>query len=482
MLGARHALAVLLVATCAVARAQGFDPGHGGEALPDLAATPVLQAREPGRVAVGGGLRYGYTEDVLESDDAHHRAGLLLSGSYAPMPWAALAASFDFRYDTHVGGPNDGDGGAVGQTRLHARADHEVVRGTRLGAGFALRLPPAVDVGAAFASLGAELQGIATHALGLRALVSGALGFRLDRSNGAVDDISRLTASDRVALGASDSHALLLAVAGAYDAGPVVALLSLGWDVLVGDDAPGALKSPMRLSLGARHELRRALWLEGLATFSLSQRPDPSESALVPIEPRVLLAANVGYTFDPRPPPAPPKPLPPPAPAAPSQPRGALLGEVVDATGAPVAGANMLIASLGIDVTSDAEGRFALDDLPAGMLELYVQAPQWQPVALRLEVAPGPAELRIVLTERLPLGQIRGTVRGTGAVPIAAQISVTPLNVTLRAADDGTFVLDVAPGPYQVTITAPGYEMQQRQVDVEHNGVTVLLVDLRSAE
>jgi uncharacterized membrane protein len=65
---------------------------------------------------------------------------------------------------------------------------------------------------------------------------------------------------------------------------------------------------------------------------------------------------------------------------------------------------------------------------------------------------------------------------------VAAHIRVAPLNVTLRAAEDGTFVLDVAPGQYEVTITAAGYEMQQRQVDVEHNGVTVLLVDLRSAE
>jgi HSP20 family molecular chaperone IbpA len=49
----------------------------------------------------------------------------------------------------------------------------------------------------------------------------------------------------------------------------------------------------------------------------------------------------------------------------------------------------------------------------------------------------------------------------------------------LRAAD-GRFEIDVGPGRYRVTIAAPGYKTQTRQVDVEENGVTVLNVDLRT--
>ena len=46
---------------------------------------------------------------------------------------------------------------------------------------------------------------------------------------------------------------------------------------------------------------------------------------------------------------------------------------------------------------------------------------------------------------------------------------------------DGRFEADVAPGSYEVTITAPGYETQRRRVEVEQNGVTLLNADLRSA-
>jgi len=482
-LGGSAALAyVAVVALCATVRAQALDPGQGGSAQPDFAGTPLLRVREQGRAVVAGGLRYGYTEDVLGAADSHHRIGLGLAGSYALVPWAELGATFDMRYDAHSGGPDGGDSGGLGQSRLSARADQEIVPGTRLGAELALRVPPAQDFGAGAASLGGELLAVATQRLAARALVTGALGYRLDRSSEGIADAARLSASDRTALGASDSNALLLAVASAYDAGPVVVLLGFGWDVLVGSRAPGALESPLRLSLGARRELLQSLWLEGLASFTLSQRPDPAAKELVPIEPRVLLGASVSYGFGgasargvPATPPPPPLPPPPPQ-------RGTLHGQVVDTEGAPVPDARVVVASLGRELTSDAEGRFSLDELPLGPLDIYTQAPQWQPVTLRVEVAPGAADVRIALVERLPLGQIRGTVRGKFAAPVAAQITVAPLGTVLRAGEDGTFVVDVAPGEYEVTITAPGYETQRREVEVEHNGVTVLLVDLRSAQ
>ena len=43
---------------------------------------------------------------------------------------------------------------------------------------------------------------------------------------------------------------------------------------------------------------------------------------------------------------------------------------------------------------------------------------------------------------------------------------------------DGNFELDVAPGEYTVEISAPGYRPQQRPALVEHNGVTVIVVEL----
>ena len=76
--------------------------------------------------------------------------------------------------------------------------------------------------------------------------------------------------------------------------------------------------------------------------------------------------------------------------------------------------------------------------------------------------------------------------------PVAADIVIAPDKGERKAdsgetppptrprTEGGRFQVDVPPGRYRVTISAPGYQVQQRKVEVEENGVTVLNVDLRS--
>ena len=90
------------------------------------------------------------------------------------------------------------------------------------------------------------------------------------------------------------------------------------------------------------------------------------------------------------------------------------------------------------------------------------------------------AELTLTLQRRLPSGQIRGLIRSFRGVALSAEIKIEPGDKTLHT-QDGRFEADVAPGAYDVTITAPGYETQRRHVEVEQNGVTLLNADLRSA-
>jgi uncharacterized membrane protein len=85
----------------------------------------------------------------------------------------------------------------------------------------------------------------------------------------------------------------------------------------------------------------------------------------------------------------------------------------------------------------------------------------------------------ITLKRKLPGGQIRGLVGSFKGSNLSAEIKIDPLGLTLRT-QDGRFEADVAPGTYEVTITAPGYETQHRRVEVEKNGVTLLNADLRS--
>jgi hypothetical protein len=69
-------------------------------------------------------------------------------------------------------------------------------------------------------------------------------------------------------------------------------------------------------------------------------------------------------------------------------------------------------------------------------------------------------------------------VRSLAGRPLAADVRIEPLGREVHAAD-GRFEIDVAPGTYEVTIVAPGYQTQSRRVQVEENGVTLLDVDLR---
>jgi hypothetical protein len=169
--------------------------------------------------------------------------------------------------------------------------------------------------------------------------------------------------------------------------------------------------------------------------------------------------------------------------------RGALVGRVLGPDGAPkpsvVVGAYSLpegsaatAPPLAEMVTAE-DGTYALRDLPAGPVQVRASALGFRDAQLDV-VVPVQAErtAELTLAAALPEGQIRGSVRGSGGTPLVATIRIEPLGLVLTAARDGTFSIDVAPGRYEVLLTAPGYEPQQRVADVELDGVTVLAVDL----
>lgn len=79
----------------------------------------------------------------------------------------------------------------------------------------------------------------------------------------------------------------------------------------------------------------------------------------------------------------------------------------------------------------------------------------------------------------LPAGQIRGRVRSLRGAPIKAQIEVMPLRQSAETDARGAFAIDVPPGHYTVVVRAERFETQERPADVEQNGVTILVLDLR---
>ena len=111
-------------------------------------------------------------------------------------------------------------------------------------------------------------------------------------------------------------------------------------------------------------------------------------------------------------------------------------GVVLDSTGAPVAGASVRGGDgssssfgggppwgrdRGPRAETDAEGRFALDDLQPGSFELHAQAEGWaDSEALRMELIPGQVREELVLALRVG-GRIEGQVLTPEGDPIAGQ-------------------------------------------------------------
>jgi len=474
------------IVVLAISRAQAEEPaariGHGESALPAVDTVPVLApGSEPLRF--NAALGYGYTEGVLDAGDAHHRSEASVALSYAPLDSLSLAARFDARLDAHVS-EGGGDEGALTQGWLIARAQHALGPTLHAGAELGVRFPGATEVLETFAGTTPELRaGLSFWPEQTRTSLSASAGFRLDRAKESAPARERLTLNDRVGLGASDSHALLLGLSATRSYGALDVLGEWSWDVYVGSRAPDALESPMRLSAGGRYFLSRALHVQLLAGASPSARPAiRADGPLYVIEPRLWIAAGIGGSFGGAPRQARPVAqvtatpvVPPPAPSV-----YTVSGRVFDGSSQlPLAEAAIEVPGHASTVSAN-DGSFAIQGVPEGASELHVRAQGFRDFSLPLEAAKGDAPLEIALARDLPEAQIRGTVRSYRGKAVAGLVHVQPGDLVRTLDAEGSFEIDVAPGEYTVLITAKGYVPQERRVRVEKGDVTVITVELRT--
>ena len=473
--------------------------------------TTSSRARDPaqpqaiGRVfAAGPGERafvvlssvgYGYTEAVLGRGDAHHRGmgALILDGR--PLSWLAIALRLDGRYDVHLVPGQPRDVGLVGDPRFYLRVDHRLMPSVRVAARLGLWLPgrdaPSMD----FTAITPELSAALTYAMpGVPLWLTTNLGYRIDRSARTAKDAPLLSDADRSALEVSAFDQLLLGVGAAFGGGPVQGFVEASGELLVGSGHPSLSRSPLGIGGGARVAVSRDFRVEAGIEVAVSARPalGPTDP-LVPIPPRVAGWLGLSYRFGAAPAHAlderlPPTPTPPPieplaATVSPPTPAAtaSVEGRVETESGA-VLGEVAVLAERDQQtspVPVDADGRFILNGTVGQVITVRAQAAGYEPSTRTVTLAEGqmpPVVFR--LHSLLPSGQIRGLVRSLASHNLEAQVRLQPLGLVLNTAE-GRFEADVAPGNYEVIITAPGFETQRRRVVVEQNGVTVLNIDLR---
>jgi hypothetical protein len=157
-----------------------------------------------------------------------------------------------------------------------------------------------------------------------------------------------------------------------------------------------------------------------------------------------------------------------------------LSGAVLTPSGEPIANAKVWVGTgdHGLQTATDREGRYELPSVPLGGQVLKITAEGWGEHVQPIQLTVAGARLVTELKRPLPEGQIRGQVRSFGDKSLTASIRIEPIGLQIKTDAKGQFTVDVPPGDYRVTVQAPGHYAQTRPARVEHNGVTVLVVDL----
>jgi hypothetical protein len=441
---------------------------------------------------------YGFTESQPPVKGAHHRLAGTAAAGLAPLPWLAFGLRLDGRFDLH---PDDGrgaHGAGVGDPRLLARAGHAFDSGLQLGGELGAWFPgnnaPSLELSATTL----DARGLIAYApRESRVTLLSAFGFRFDNSHNAAPDLSRVRSGDRLALGLSDSHAALIALGGAYRASDDVEVFGeLSGDLLLGSRAPKITQSPLRVAAGGRYFFSRALQAELTSIVSLSSRPDMAPGdPLVPIEPRFTVMLGLRYALHFTAAKAKPDAFVPPdepaarpaEPAAPAVVKTATLeGALVDDQGAalPEAHVKLTAGDQTQEAISDGEGRYHFADVPVGSVTLEASATGFETESWEVELTENaaPQEPRALAPEQQK-GVLRGLTRSFRSEPLRAHIVVRDAEhrevADARADEHGRFEIELAPGKYQVTISATGYRTHSRSVTISNNGVAILNVDMR---
>lgn len=432
-------------------------------------------------------------EPLADERGAHH-AGTAVLGVAVPLgEWVLVGASVHGAAMVHPDDSMGSDHSGTGFPALTARvmdARAPLAYGLEVAGLFPGQDAPSIDVGAT--SL--RISGLASYAApGSRWVYSLNAGYFLDNSVSAAPAIATLRQGDRTALGASSFDAIGLGIATAYRADDWLVFAEASSDVLY--SAPRVSTSPFRVGLGARYAVTRAVQLEARAQVGLSARPGFDAEDYQAFEPRFAVFVGPRFTFggdgeasiEPAVRPAAVAPMPVAVVAKPEvQVVHDLVGSVTDAAGAPLAQVTLTVTSgeFRQQVESAPDGSFKFTGVPAGALDVKASTVDYEPAALVVQVAKDAPEVRIpaiqLQVQVVRGAQVEGLIRAfDGTIP-SATVTLTPGDRTCTTDAEGRFTLDVGPGDYRVTVSAPGYESQTRSVTVQKQGVVIVNVDLRA--
>lgn len=456
--------------------------GAGPSGLPAVNRVAVASPRPAFAATVAATGGYGYTEAQKGENGSHHRGAGTLGVGIQPLHLLAASFHLEGRVDKHPGDVLGANTSVLGEPRLAVRVAEAIGKSVALGGQLDWRLPGAEVPSLKPVASALDGRFLATFVPVPDLAVAVNLGYRLDRTADLIGNVRRLRRGDRISLGASQFDAIPLGVGVSKALQKIELNGEVTWDLLVGDDAPSAIESPLHVNVGARYAVTEALKAEVRLDVLLSQRPGTlGADPIAPIDPRLFFTIGFRYTSAPKKPVVAIKDGPdtkngggtvPTGPAT----TGTLRGKVTGDKGEPVADATVSVGDRSVQTGPD--GTYVLTEVPLGKAAVSVKAPGFEDRTIETEVG-APAAADISVKHAIKPGQLRGLIRAYSGKALSATIRVEPLGVETKTDADGVFQIDVPPGTYEVVVTATGYATQHRKMQVDENGVTILNADLR---
>lgn len=464
-------------------------PHEGERAMPSVLRVGV-PVPASGTVALGASAGYGFIDTALDLNSPGSRLKGSVGASVAVMPFLLLGVDAQGHIDIFSSADDSRRPNVLGVPRLTARlqmpASDAIYWGVQLDSRFVGEKAPDVDFGATSPSI----RGLLGARLASSTWLGAELGFHLDNSAHSLPAPATISSADRISVGASSSPGIPWGVGVSHRLDFGLELLGeVRGEALVGGDAPGFLKSPWGLGLGARQPVTENLDAMLSADISLSARSDFDPDVYVPVQPRAGVLITAIYRFGVKPEPAVEKPVAKPKlpekkleepPEQPQIPRVPVQGTVVDEGGRPLPDVTVTLTREGgepLEERSYADGAFEFKDIPEGAVQLTFHTPGYDEI--KISIGQGEERKReVVLYPSLPAGQVRGQVRDLKGNPLPAKIIIAPGDKEIEVGEDGTFELELAPGSYTVRFLHPDLSPQQRFVRVQDRGVVILNIAL----